>query len=156
MKNETHVALANEILLVDPTHFFALRDNVDMVKFISWVEKVRSEIVAALQQVEAEALASKVVGPSDEEITDYALKDNCPCPACGEESGYAIFVDGAKYFRSQLTLAPNEQVIRVPNMQKIEKVMGGYITIEQQELLEYILPEIKRLNPQARIEESNE
>lgn len=141
--NEKHVALANEILLVDPKHFFALRDEIDGTKFISWVNEIRQKMSAALQQVESEkeaellkqfqdaekkayergkseALAAKVVGPSDEEMEKF-IADNGP-----EKRGpITEFVDtgfraGAQWFRSQLTLTNASETSAAPNEPEVK------------------------------------
>ena len=108
----------------------------------------------ALSQVETEALASKVEFPRDEVVIDAVHADakKC-CESCYYKSLNAevTMLHTIKKFRDKLTLAPNEQVIRVPKDDFIETKsddgkLDKYFSVEG----------IKRLNKQARIEESNE
>lgn len=148
MKNEKHVALAKEITTVQKDEDISL--NVENAKKVwKMLHRIEKAIAAALEQVERDALASKVVGPTPHEIEmhrKFGTYDNS-------------FEGGCFWYRDNLKLAPSEQVIRVPKAKKPKDELHGFLDIatDQMEMgFNNCLIAIKRLNPQARIEESNE
>lgn len=183
MKNEKHIALAKEIK----------HKHTEWVQMRSDYFDLEAAIVAALQQVERDALASKVVGPSDEKINKAALNWCAENQYNDKKDRGTSFIEACHWLRSQLTLAPkeptkecqceelkqmiqkaqdnlkknmelltapNEQVIRVPKIKKSwydpSYGHGGGSWVD--EICEHndVIKAIKRLNPQARIEESDE
>lgn len=156
------------------------------------------------EQGKAAALASKVVFPTDEEIKSEYFRFDKEHIKSGDGKGdaltWAYWKHLSEWLRSQLTLAPNEQVIRVPddlipafeNLKEYQKestqvvrwywhfdeVRGPFcrwfkitdVSPQYQkhvgskladskfaaESMNFVTDLIKRLNPQARIEESNE
>lgn len=73
--------------------------------------KFKEELKMTFQQVESEALASKVVFPSDSMISYAAATSEAIADKNNETWNYPIcFIKGAQWLRSQITLAPKEQV----------------------------------------------
>lgn len=73
--------------------------------------KFKEELKMTFQQVESEALASKVVFPSDSMISYAAATSEAIADKNNETWNYPIcFIKGAQWLRSQITLAPKGQV----------------------------------------------
>lgn len=180
MKNEKHVALAAQVY-----HEWKI-NNYGVYRLDQRdADRLLEIVAAALSQVETEALASKVVGYNETTLLnelDKIIKSEMTITEDEPSDDVrAAFVAGFYFYKFHLTLAPSEQVIRVPkkpdnepyglkrhdeicdeleNKQSFSETAvvnascGIWKAIESER--DFLLEAIKRLNPQARIEESNE
>lgn len=107
MKNEKHVALAQKI-------FHSLFFDQAVLRMYSSSGKYKEAVdslAAALSQVESDALASKVVGPSEKEQIEWAQSFRV-------KVGEPLYGDAIDWYRSQLTLAPTEPELKAQGFEE--------------------------------------
>lgn len=65
-KSKSPEEIINECLLMDPSHFFSFRDEMDSRKYSSWIASIKEKLVSAIK---AERENNRLVLPERKEVS---------------------------------------------------------------------------------------